>query len=307
MRELQAQVDTEREQLDEAIADAREQLRAGADGGGRVPEAPWRHRQMDSLDSDASYVNFAPRSSDEQMFKDQIGAIRSTLDKAWKDLDRVNRAVGDLRTGGDVRVANVDAIDAEWSSVRRDLGEMVRSWERGREIIKRMTAEEAARRAQSNGDHADDVEPPESHGEPDPAPEFLRAWSDDGGSPSTSFETDHGPASLDGQADDTSVQTDPRETGDLPLPGKDVVFEVDVPDAAVRERSALSREERIRLTKEARAKGLTLGEMLANSRGGEQEREEQERRMLDRERMRQGGMVLDELRGMMDMIKARKG
>jgi len=280
MMTLLEQVEGERLKLDEAINDAAKQAK---ESDMAMVRPPWVHRQVDSLDS----IDFAPRTSEEVMLKERIEEIRASLEKTWVDLAQVHQNIGSER------------LEDSWSRIRRDLGDMIRSWERGRAAVQRMSPCEPLSSPDSTPlGHNTDI---------DAVPDFIKTWSDenDPGSPSTSFETDRVPASLDEQVDGD----DERAGGEvLPPRGIDVVFEADVDGAKGRERSGLSREERIKMVKEARSRGLTLNEMLAVTRGGEGEEDGGvEGGKNGNEVLKQGGMVVDELRGMMDLIRAKKG
>jgi hypothetical protein len=134
-------------------------------------------------------------------------------------------------------------------------------------------------------------------------PPFARSWDDpdegEGRSGSTSFESDRAPDSLDEQLDPPrDLSSEMAES--LPLPGKDEVFEADTAEIpTLRAKSALSREERIKLTKEAREKGLSPSDILAGRIDGAVD--------VGKEAGKTHGLVVQEMKTMIGMIRARKG
>ena len=276
---LLEQVDAERSKLEAAID---ESDTSTATLSSAASQPLWVHRQLDSLGS----IDFAPRTSDEIVLEERIDEIRASLEKTWDNLAKVNHAMG------------TNGLDDSWSRVRRGLGEMITSWEKGRNTVQQMTKPNT--KLFPPPEESDATTPHATVGM-ETMPTFIKAWSDDSsGSPSTSFETDRVPASLDGQLD---WDSEGREA--LPPRGLDEVFEADLEEAVqFRAKSGLSREERIQMVKEARAKGVTLNKVLSQI-GGEDGGDGMGRE--DGEVQKQGGMVVDELRGLMDLIRAKKG
>lgn len=230
--------------------------------------------------------DFAPRTSDQATLTQRIGSMEKSLAAAWAELQAVKQAAS--RNHG---------LTEEWTKVRGSLGQLVREWERGKEVVSRI--EPVRPNPSDEGDSEVNDEGPT------PLPPFMKAWNDDEkATPETSFTS----------ADDTDVSSDyPNNQDDdldnlsrgelLPPPGQDLVFEslpVLITDHAI-ERSKLSREDRIKLMKEAREKGRTLGAMLDQRENGISAGDSA------RQMMQMGGEVVGELKGMIGLIRRKKG
>jgi hypothetical protein len=233
--------------------------------------------------------DFAPRTSDQQRLDELLGDIQAALTRSWEE------TVG-LRD----EIAGGAEVGDAWTRLREGFGIMIRDWDRGREVVTRLASGGVGQLT-----HADHMEggdrPARSPTSPEVAlPDFLRAWDDDIASTrSTSIETTG--ATDAGAAWDE--QGPLREVEALPLPGADEVFEATLSGIPPRNPvlAGMTREERIRLTKEARSKGVTLSELLEGERGisGQD--------LQDRDMRAAGGMVVDELKGMIGIIRQRKG
>lgn len=208
--------------------------------------------------------DFAPTTSTTERMADSVYAIRKAMEGAWERSDAV--------------LAGRDTT-AAWTAIRDDLGEMIRAWERGREALPDMARKERAPLAPSVGTV---IQPPITESEDLPA--FMKAW-DEGSPPPTPPELEHG-------SDTTAVET-------LPAPGVDAVYEADVAaQTRANPLEGLSRDERIRLNREARAKGMTLKEYIQ----GDQTQDERQ----DKAHAAAESMVVDELKGMIDVIRQKK-
>jgi hypothetical protein len=182
------------------------------------------------------------------------------------------------------RVASgeADTLADSWSEVRTDIGGLLRHVERGRELARRDEREPI-----------DEEDEPEETSAPHiPLPDFIRAWANPG------------PEELERAVDDGDDGADDSDPEDLPLPGVDEVFEADVPAAAPRAKSTMSREERIALTREARARGMTLAQLTAKS---PEEQEMERQRQLTADRLRAETDILSELEGVFGALRRRKG
>lgn len=272
MRVLGEKADEERKKLDDALEEI-------------IPVLP-RPTLTDSRPPWMAHpaghdYDFAPRTSDATLLNDRIEEIQNTLNRAWAGLVNAKRALGD---------GDQNALDKAWKDVRTNLGEMVRDWEKGKEVIKRMSTPEPPTSDSISETH-------EVDDSPDDVPSFAKTWSEITEPPAASLESDA--TSLNIQPGDYHP-----EEYDNPLApvGKEEVFEVEIPDAPARPRSDMSREERIRMTKEARGQGLSLRDYLERER----DKDGFEKRREEMEMLKQGGMVVDELRGMMNLIRAKK-
>lgn len=274
-------------------------------------QPPW------TVPENSGSFEFAPRTSDEVLLRDRIREMENTLETAWRGLQAVKSAlqleqnVQPLLTAGSSESSSIiephGDLESCWKDVRGELGFLVRDWERGKEIVHRLAQPSHSR------DVPDDTQVQVTTALPDfmngwAAPEHEHDRAVSGGSFSTSFESDRQPESLDGQSDPEYAYDAYGVTDDLPLPGKDMVFEADLAKdgPVLRQRSALSRDERIRLTKQAREKGLTLDQILSgNGVAGD------EPTMgfggVEKETGRTHGLVVEEMKTMIGMIRAKKG
>lgn len=229
--------------------------------------------------------NFAPRDSTEQ-------AILSSVDELQRTLARVWARCEDLRSR--VETGETNELVAAWSDVRSDVGGMLRHVERGREAARRDWQSSEAEEEEVLSDFVD--ERPAS-----PVPDFLRAW---GPAPGPGAPEIVRPGDESGESEMLLPVDD-----NLPPPGMDEVYEATLPPAVAfaRPKAALSREERIALTREARARGLSLAQLTAASSASPAEREREAQRQLEAERLRAGGEMVAELQGMFGEIRRRKG
>nr|WRH23636.1 protein phosphatase methylesterase 1 [Naematelia aurantialba] len=249
-------------------------------------------------------TDFAPRDSDEALLASRISESRRALMDAWRHLDETEAA---LRS-------NL-AVDSSWTELRESIGAMVRAWEKGREAARRVSA--AAEEPGVGVDHNDlsDVGEPTLTGVPD----FIATWrgASDEDTGSTSLDTDrplssaaedeheHGPVvDLAEHVTDDGAQEQEQEQ--LPPPGEDVLYEavsqagefLSKGKVALRE---MSRDARIRLAKQARERGMPLADLL------DLEESAAAGARREAERMREAGdRVVQELRGMMGLIKDKK-
>jgi len=217
-------------------------------------------------------TDFAPRDTTEQALLANVDELQRTLARVWARCDEMRTRVA----SGDG-----DTLDDSWSEVRTEIGGLLRHVERGRELARRDERDSAI-------DEEDETETSTST-PPLPIPDFIRAWADPG------------PEELERPVLDDIADED---VDALPPPGIDEVYEAEIPAAAtVRPKSALSREERIALQREARAKGMTLAQLMA----GPEEQEKERLRELQRQRMLQESAMISELESMFGAIRRRKG
>jgi hypothetical protein len=234
--------------------------------------------------------DFAPKSSDEQLLRERIDGMQKALVRAWEELADTRKTLYEAdatERGGLLR--------KRWDSVREDLGIMFREWTRGDDGIKTLIAEDSTQTPRSV---SPDQHQPTSTSQPAQKPELVPTFLQTMGNDVAETNNQH----LETKDADDNADLCKQDT--LPPPGVDVVFESEVADmATVKAKSTLSREERIALTKEARAKGITVAELLEASKGNG----DVNSLVKDREAKIRGGAVVDELKGMIGIIRARKG
>jgi len=230
---------------------------------------PWVSGNLAST----SRADFAPRTSDHALLLQQIESMEATLTKTWANLQAMRPAIDSSAT-----------LNSQWVGVRGDLGELIRDWERGKDVVSRLDASTLPDGGSSEAGE---------EGELEPMPTFLRAWEEDlepssiatESVRSTSDDT-HGTFSSDHH--DLQQQFDPHAAEVLPPPGEDMIFESIPMPVVPRGKTKLSREERIRLMKEARDKPVDISEQ---GRGVAE----------------MGGDVVGELKSMIGIIRRRKG
>ena len=226
---------------------------------------PW----LTGIHSTTDRPEFAPRTSDHVLLNQQIENLEATLYQTWSDLQAVRSSIG-----------STDHLADSWSGIRGNLGELVRTWERGKDIVSRLDAANRPDIADSEGEE----------GDIEPLPTFLRAW-DEEQEPSSNATDSVRSTSVDTHDTFSShahqMQLfDTAATEVLPPPGQDMVFEsVTMPVGT--QRSKLTREERIKLMKEARESAPHLAE----GRGV----------------VEMGGDVVGELKSMIGIIRKKKG
>lgn len=224
-------------------------------------------------------ADFAPRTGDQEIVLRLVEALQSTVTKACADLAAVRSSL----------IIGEEDMRGPWAVIREDLGIMVREWERGKDVVARLavTTDPKPLAVEDGVEQEDGI------------PEFLKAWDDEEESANETL-LDIKPLPMESEMDDSDIYDQYPEV--LPPPGVDEVFEASsLPLRSERSAlSALSRDERIRLTKEARAKGMTLGDMMdkENGTGGVD---------VEKQLKVNGGEVVSELQGMIGMIRRMKG
>jgi hypothetical protein len=229
---------------------------------------PWMNGGLSS----ASQLDYAPRTSDHALLVQQIESMEATLHRTWVSLQAMRPAID-----------RTEDLAPPWAGIRGDLGELIRDWERGKDIVSRLDNSRPADMASSEEGEEGDLEP---------MPTFLRAWEEEGPSSiatdsvrSTSVDT-HDTFSSNPHAE---MHFDPHAAEILPPPGQDMVFESVPMPVVPRTKAKLSREERIRLMKEARENPA-------------EQTSEQGKGMAE-----MGGDVVGELKSMIGIIRRRKG
>jgi len=225
---------------------------------------PWMTGNL----SAATRLDYAPRTSDHALLLQQIESMEATLHRAWNNLQNMRPAVD-----------SSEDLAPSWASVRGDLGELIRDWERGKDIVSRLDAT-----AHPIDGLTEDAE--ESDLEPMPA--FLKAWEEEGDPSSTA--TDSVRSSVDTHDTFSSnphdiQHFDPLAAEVLPPPGQDMVFESIPMPVVPRAKAKMSREERIQAMKEARENPPEQVKGVSEM----------------------GGDVVGELKSMIGMIRRRKG
>ncbi|EKC97339.1 hypothetical protein A1Q2_08262 [Trichosporon asahii var. asahii CBS 8904] len=256
-----------RESLDSAREEAEKELsaqRALAESAKRhsSPAAP-----LGNIDDGP--VEFAPRSD----------PMLSSVDELQRTLARVWARCDELRQRG--VTLEPDILASIWADVRSDVGGMLRQVERGREAVRSTNVSEAGAT-----DPTDSEIMPISASSADMEPGFLRAWE------AVDQEEDEIERLVSGE--DVPPDSEPYQEF-LPPPGIDEVFEAAIPPApAPRPKATLSRDERIKAAKEARARGAAMDRLTANSKEPPPEPEVR-------------GQVMQELEGVFGVIRQRKG
>ncbi|ORY28142.1 hypothetical protein BCR39DRAFT_588833 [Naematelia encephala] len=280
LKDLEEGVVEELRGLETALKEAEKSFRI-------VPEQYNAHRSPPWIPSawasnSSQRVDFAPRSSDEDLLVGHISELRQALVDTWHRLDE---AEAELR--------GASRLDLAWAGVRQEIGKMVRAWERGREAVRRISTAEVPL-SEMDQEHPQANETTEGK-----YPDFISTWQEasatDEDTGSTSLDTDR-PSSLEDEEHETVEHDDLGEV--LAPPGEDILYEATPqlgPSKTVSK--GMSRDERIRLTKQARTKGLTLASML--------DVEGSDKAQIDNLRLA-GGRVVEELRGMMGLIQMRK-
>lgn len=214
-------------------------------------------------------LDFAPRTSDHALLLQQIESMEATLHRTWNNLQAVRPAID-----------SSEDLAHPWAAIRGDLGELIRDWERGKDIVSRLDA--SARTTDGSSVEGEE-------GDLEVMPAFLKAWEEDG-DPS-SAATDSVRSSVDTHDTFSSnphdtPHYDPLAAEVLPPPGQDLVFESIPMPIVPRAKAKMSREERIRAMKEAR----------------ENPPIEQVKGVSE-----MGGDVVGELKSMIGIIRRRKG
>lgn len=213
--------------------------------------------------------DFAPRDSAEQALLSSMDDLQRLLARVWARTDEVRALVVDGETD----------LSMMWADMRNDIGNMLRHVDRNR------------LRLEADEDEREREETPV----PTQVPEFARAWNEP--------EPGPGPEEIERLVEE---EEDVDTSHDLPPPGTDEVFEATIPAAvAARTRSDLTREERIQLSREARARGMTMAQLEGSK---DPSRAAEIQRQLEAERLRAvSGEMVQELQGMFGAIRRRKG
>ncbi|ESK87444.1 hypothetical protein Moror_11619 [Moniliophthora roreri MCA 2997] len=298
--------------LEEALEEA-ERIRLGdevptplPEGEGAVEkeEGVFERQQKQKRRSSLGKVSFAPMPSHLSRFATHVDAIstalcdaRECLEECVQKLKEGENADADTQNARSPSPSPFDASESSsvhpalqaYERLRRELGLALRECERGRERLL-----DVVRPAQSHSDEEDDI------------PDLGHEQDGDG-----SEESDDKPDSMESQYDvphsqPMVVNPDNTHTMDdatthlilsagtehLPPPGIEQVFEGDSGNVGVftRERSKLSREERIAMVKKARESGQSLRTL------GIRLPEPEEHTKLGVEQWGPGGEVVQELK-----------
>ena len=280
--EVKATID----ELNDAIVEQREKLNRAKDSaeneesvaarldrpaGSRPPIPLWPT-------AGAASTDFAPRTSDQQYVLERVDALQSALTKAWDDLATIRHSLLDSERNTEL-----------WSNLRENFGSMICEWERGKDAVCRLSTPFA-------GNDVPSEEEAETFGE---LPEFLDGWIDNS-EPNPALFPRNDSLILEAEPNDSNAPDSYHEL--LPRPGAEQVYEATVLPTKRGQSalSVLSRDQRIQLTKEARTKGMSLGDMLVGEMDDTDAKKEEETRM-------RGSEVVGELKGMIGMIRRRKG
>jgi hypothetical protein len=225
---------------------------------------PWMTGNLSS----STRLDYAPRTSDHALLLQQIESMEATLHRTWNNLQAMRPAID-----------SPEDLAPSWASVRGDLGELIRGWERGKDIVSRLDAS-----THLTGERSEEGE----EGDLEPMPAFLKAWEEEGDPSSTA--TDSVRSSVDTHDTFSSnphdlSHFDPLAAEILPPPGQDMVFESIPMHIVPRAKAKMSREERIKAMKE-----------------GRENPPEQVKGVSE-----MGGDVVGELKSMIGIIRRRKG
>ncbi|OCF32216.1 hypothetical protein I316_06130 [Kwoniella heveanensis BCC8398] len=249
--------------------------------------------------------DFAPRTSDEALLLEHIDTMGSALVKSWMELSSFRQAL----RAGDAQVSMLGENGGGWSEVRSKLGDALREWERGREVLSRIRDEPR--------DHRADIAAMDVHHDGEQFPAFMKAWDGADGdeegdgdtSQSTSLQTDAGPEKREHDDPYREPAVINAESEYLPPVGKDTIFEgTSLPPLSTEKEvlSQMSREARIKLMKEARDLGLSVTDLMKRQNGAQSHEELGESMETRREMRMKGGLVVDELRGVIGVIRRMK-
>ncbi|KAF4610441.1 hypothetical protein D9613_007209 [Agrocybe pediades] len=275
-------------------------------------------------------ISFAPMPTHVSRFAAHVAAISSALDDARDNLEQCvsalksgatsstsspssskRRSLSKENVDGDAEEEVYEALQA-YERLRRELGLALRECERGRErLVELVNPPELSDDEEDfddvpslRHDCSDDSDKPDqmSPSSDDEGEMMAAAASSGGGSAAVEAE---GSAAMD---DVTSHLLLTTSTQHLPMPGIEEVYEADTGPKVVftRERSKLSREERIRIAKARRESGMGLG-IGAGALGGSNEGEEEVgvgKRAV--EKWGPGGEVVQELKDMIWKVGERK-
>lgn len=219
--------------------------------------------------------DFAPRDSAEQTLLSSMDDLQRLLARVWARTEEVRGLAVDGETD----------LSMLWAEMRNDIGNMLRHVDRNRFRL------EAEAEAEADVDSREyEGTPVRSH-----IPDFARSWAEP--------EPGPGPEEIERLVEE---EDEADTVPELPPAGVDEVFEAHIPAAAVpRARSTLSREERIQLQQEARARGMTMAQLEGSK---DPARAAEIQRQLEAERLRTvSGEMVQELQGMFGAIRRRKG
>ena len=283
-----------------------------------------------------SRISFAPMPSHISRFAAHVAAISSTLDDARDNLEQCISALKEnsssnfsgssprSRRSRKPKVAESAPEDEEtevpvalqaYERLRRELGLALRECERGRSRLLEIVnppipndEEEFDDLPSLGHDLSDDSD------KTDPIPPVLEDETDvavliNAGKVSTPMVGGDGADGGDGGRlldDATSHLLLTATTKHLPMPGIEEVFEADMGTKAVftRERSRLTREERIKAAKARRESGLGLGLAFNSGGGGDNDIEPQKMRGI--EKWGPSGEVVQELKDVIWKVSERR-
>lgn len=245
------------------------------------PEAPSKKSTARPARTMAEMISFAPMPSHLTRFAAHVDAISSALNEAREHLEQ---CVASIREDKDPNLSiqpaadgsALDPFSAEGNSenpalqaydrLRKELGYALRECERGRERLLDILVPAKPAPESDEDDEFIDAPPPLAHD----------LSSEDSTGPDSAFSERNSTFEIAVPDLDRTPQAVDDITEHLPPPGIEQVFEADsgAPSGFTRERSALSREERIKLAKARRESGLT-GLAVYNPQAEEKPQREQ--------------------------------
>ena len=277
-------------------------------------EPPWRASGSTLM---SSQTDWAPRTTDEEQLASRIASIQVQLEAAWRSTAAAHRSLSNGPVFSDKE--GLMGMMETWTELQSAIGEISRHVGAAKTVLRDSlkvlgNGQEGAGGDTDNGpiDVMADL------------PDFLQGWESDS---HTARSTSIGTVLTDTHPDLAETTSSPPEAAHLALPamGKDEVFEALIAPEADKQPSrlsALSRTERIALSRKAREMGMTLKELVqlqaesqalavgdagdgAEGMKGLEERLEERKRHKEAQ-MARSGLVL-ELQGMMGAIQRRKG
>ena len=287
------------------------------------------------LHSDAR-VSFAPMPSHMSRFAAHVATITSALDDARDNLEECISALKEsssstfssssqrsrrsrnipkpAEAGPEAGEAEVPAALQAYERLRRELGLALRECERGRDRLLEIVSppipsdEEEVDDLPSLGhDLSDDSDKTDSisHSLDD---ESDMAVLVNAGKASAGVVDGEEGGDLGGIDDATSHLLQTTTTKHLPMPGIEEVFEADMGTKAVfsRERSKLTREERIKAAKARRESGLELGIAVRDGPGGNGDGPVESPKMGGIEKWGPGGEVVQELKDVIWKVSEKR-
>nr|ODN94068.1 hypothetical protein L203_00243 [Cryptococcus depauperatus CBS 7841] len=300
LNELSENMGKERLEMEKALKGARKELEIRGTLDDLVGSQGRQMSEMDISPVEAIFPltsllgqtnkDFAPRTGDEQLLMEHVDKMMESIAGAWGELVTIRASISEAQK-------SQEQVE-KWNMVRKRLGEVVRHWERGKDVVVKLD-----RRALQVGYESSEFPDEDIKSERSEAPDFVQTWKDSPTTENTSLGTERHSFSDDvylAEYPTSSHVDDPSLETALPPPGKDIVFES--VSAPIRHNkvilSNMSRQDRIQLTKKAREKGVRVEDLL--------EMGENIVMGCDDEVRKRSGQVVNELEEVIDAIRRMK-